>query len=1509
MRAQKSLILNFSSLQFGCFDNNESATLESKLSSECEDIDSVFESVKNSGKIDCQVPDPDFRGRESCLATCLSTLNGDNNMLPTICMEMRINGMKRSVRVLLDCAATASFVSSELVNELRIPKLRQHDLKVDTVHGRSQNITFNEVNLTLFSAIKNVVHSLPVAAYVAGLDISVPKLELHRKTRKWKPFTFTEHYPRMHASKIDIILGGQLFHSIFCGFQYDLRVDDYLPFRTHFGDGIVVVKDGVDVFRSCFTTSVSTVEDNWDLLLHQFFEMTTNDIVEKEESPTSVEVMETNKHFENTIRYDAREGRYVTSVAFRSNIKDLEPNYNRAYARLVRTEQTLRDFTKETGIDHVKLYSDAMNELIGPIIELDEDQTNNSGCFLAHRAVFKLDKANAMKTRIVFDASMKGRNKLSLNETIKTYENVIPNLREILLHQRFSKYLLLTDIRKFFLSVLCNESQRKFYRLLWRENASSPPKIYRFRTHIFGDVSAPARSVKALLFHLKKFRNTHPVVVEQLEKSLYMDDANLHCDEEEELLSRYLTAKYILKLGGFQLGKTVTNSEFVNSSMKPEEKAEFKNFYDQEELSGITTLGLGWVTGLDAYTITNGQEIYEMAKNLPCTRRNIMRVSGKLFDACGFIEPLRVLSKMLLQQTWLQKTNWDEELDDSMQAKWKSWIKSLPLLKDFLIPRYIQVEADSDLSIEAFSDASIHAAACAVYLRVSGLEKADSYLLYSGSSVKICNESIPRKEINAALMGAQKAVEYARFLDIPLERCHLFTDSFVVVSWIRRAEKESPSVFRVFVANRLEKILKLIPASNVHYISTSQNPSDIPSRGMGIKDLLSPRNKSLWLEGPMLLKSQEPNFRFQPELDMRKGQVDTETAEYAKEVKNPITAVVCATALIGFQSDLIIMPLKASDFSNANRLKKVSYFIFKFIAKIMGSPLNTPKRYDCKVNNLILSIAIRREIAKYHASKYQELEVLLHKMIEFGYVREDQVREYGEDFQRLQIGNELSHDSKLQSLSPYYCTEFRVLRLRTRLVQQSKTDLFDHNEFYAQPVLMPKKGDYTKVYCVTKHEDLFHFGHNFVYHKVRETFFIPAGKFLIRNLIAHCTLCSRYHAKRLSQKMADLPRERVSFPNLFKFTFLDHSGPFYVREKLHSKEISKCYLLVITCASTRMTHIALCDDFTSATFMMTLEEFFNKWRVPAMIFSDQHPSYKPVADCLNKIFSAWTQEEKSEIFRNVQSKGCQWRFNCVNAPWKISIVERLNAILKKSLYMSIGRARVTKKFFSHLLSRIEDTINRRPFMEVSPNVNDARILCPKSFIFGDVPQSMPCSDFELELDNRSDVKQELLRTFQDRCNAFERFVECWKYQYLDRLLSREKWVCQKKPLPVGSVVLIAKEKTRSIFFPMGIVMHHHVNPDDGLVREYTVKTSNGKLKRFPCQDLCRLEVDQDQELSRQEKSSENDPSSSNKEDLKSHSHAISKKSLKEKKSIASGSLPGAASNIHPMQTRSKRKDL
>ena len=95
--------------------------------------------------------------------------------------------------------------------------------------------------------------------------------------------------------------------------------------------------------------------------------------------------------------------------------------------------------------------------------------------YLPNRGVIREDHGTT-KLRIVFDSSAKLRNKLSLNDIIRT-----------------GKIGLVGDIKQSFLQVEIAEEHRKFVRFLWFKDINeTPPKItsLRFTRVVFGLTSS-----------------------------------------------------------------------------------------------------------------------------------------------------------------------------------------------------------------------------------------------------------------------------------------------------------------------------------------------------------------------------------------------------------------------------------------------------------------------------------------------------------------------------------------------------------------------------------------------------------------------------------------------------------------------------------------------------------------------------------------------------------------------------------------------------------------------------------------------------------------------------------------------------------------------------------------------------------------------------------------------------------------------------------------------------------
>ena len=107
--------------------------------------------------------------------------------------------------------------------------------------------------------------------------------------------------------------------------------------------------------------------------------------------------------------------------------------------------------------------------------------------------------------------------------------------------------------------------------------------------------------------------------------------------------------------------------------------------------------------------------------------------------------------------------------------------------------------------------------------------------------------TIPRLELNRALILAQLLFHCKEVLGIPLSSVHVRTDSTVVLAWLQG----NPHRFKVYVANRVAQIMDLIPADHWGHIVGEENPADCASRSIFPTELL---HHNLWWQGPTWMK-------------------------------------------------------------------------------------------------------------------------------------------------------------------------------------------------------------------------------------------------------------------------------------------------------------------------------------------------------------------------------------------------------------------------------------------------------------------------------------------------------------------------------------------------------------------------------------------------------------------------------------------------------------------------------
>ncbi len=145
------------------------------------------------------------------------------------------------------------------------------------------------------------------------------------------------------------------------------------------------------------------------------------------------------------------------------------------------------------------------------------------------------------------------------------------------------------------------------------------------------------------------------------------------------------------------------------------------------------------------------------------------------------------------------------------------------------------------------------------------------------------------------------------------------------------------------------------------------------------------------------------------------------------------------------------------------------------------------------------------------------------------------------------------------------------------------------------PLILPDHGHITSLLIQHYHKQVEHQGRVFTEGALRAAgFWIIGGKRRISSVIFQCIQCRKLRGRILTQKMSDLPPERLSMDPPFSFVGLDVFGPWVVtsRRTRGGQASSKRWAVLFTCMSTRAIHIEVIESMDNSSFINALRRFF-----------------------------------------------------------------------------------------------------------------------------------------------------------------------------------------------------------------------------------------------------------------------------------------------------------------------------
>ena len=101
----------------------------------------------------------------------------------------------------------------------------------------------------------------------------------------------------------------------------------------------------------------------------------------------------------------------------------------------------------------------------------------------------------------------------------------------------------------------------------------------------------------------------------------------------------------------------------------------------------VKVLGLNWNTNTDTLSLSLTKLIKETNSTENVSKRSVLSLSSKAYDPMGFVEPVTVKAKIMMQELWKHNLTWNKELPDSFKENWIKWLNELKSLTPLEIPR------------------------------------------------------------------------------------------------------------------------------------------------------------------------------------------------------------------------------------------------------------------------------------------------------------------------------------------------------------------------------------------------------------------------------------------------------------------------------------------------------------------------------------------------------------------------------------------------------------------------------------------------------------------------------------------------------------------------------------------------------------------------------------------------------------------------------------------------------
>ena len=206
----------------------------------------------------------------------------------------------------------------------------------------------------------------------------------------------------------------------------------------------------------------------------------------------------------------------------------------------------------------------------------------------------------------------------------------------------------------------------------------------------------------------------YPLAADAVHRSFYVDDGLTGANSTDKATELQRQLQDLFAQGGFLLHKWNSSIPSVLCHIPAEFRDSQCKHTVPDPSEYAKTLGIEWNATTDHFRLT----VAELPPIERITKRILVSDIVKTFDVLGWFSLAIIKVKILLQQLWELKVDWDDPVPETIHI-WMQWRSELNLFTTKHIPRcyFLKTTTITSTELHGFSDVSERAYVAVVYLR------------------------------------------------------------------------------------------------------------------------------------------------------------------------------------------------------------------------------------------------------------------------------------------------------------------------------------------------------------------------------------------------------------------------------------------------------------------------------------------------------------------------------------------------------------------------------------------------------------------------------------------------------------------------------------------------------------------------------------------------------------------------------------------------------------------------